>query len=236
VTPTDSHGWYVQAATGGAVEYVDADGAMGTGAVQFTTVNDGDYTRFKNDVNVKLADVDNLSYMTKQVSGDSSLAAANLRLYIDNDGDGNFNDVLVYEPYYNGTLTSDWQTWDGAAGYWWSNSQLTYNGHTTTGAGSYLTNFQLSDVLNDKPNTTVLSVGLGTGTSNNPWVVQADALTLNDNTYNFEKTAAPVKVTVANKDECKGNGWKDVYARDGSAFKNQGACVSYVASNGKSQH
>lgn len=45
-----------------------------------------------------------------------------------------------------------------------------------------------------------------------------------------------VVAAVSNKDDCKGDGWKTALAADGSSFKNQGACVSYVASNGKSQH
>lgn len=39
----------------------------------------------------------------------------------------------------------------------------------------------------------------------------------------------------SDKDDCKGDGWKTALAYDGSSFKNQGDCVSYVASKGKSQ-
>jgi hypothetical protein len=38
------------------------------------------------------------------------------------------------------------------------------------------------------------------------------------------------------KDQCKGDGWKSLKDANGNSFKNQGACVSYVASNGKSAH
>lgn len=41
---------------------------------------------------------------------------------------------------------------------------------------------------------------------------------------------------VTNKNDCKKDGWKTALAANGSNFKNQGACVSYVSSNGKSQH
>lgn len=36
------------------------------------------------------------------------------------------------------------------------------------------------------------------------------------------------------KDDCKGGGWANVTRPDGSSFKNQGDCVSYVASRGRS--
>jgi hypothetical protein len=45
-------------------------------------------------------------------------------------------------------------------------------------------------------------------------------------TYDFEPATTPV-----NKDECKKDGWKTFNSPE---FKNQGQCVSYVASHGKS--
>ncbi len=42
---------------------------------------------------------------------------------------------------------------------------------------------------------------------------------------------------VVAKDACKNEGWKTAFAADGISFKNQGACVSYVASSkNKSQN
>ncbi len=44
-----------------------------------------------------------------------------------------------------------------------------------------------------------------------------------------------LKSIPSTKDNCKNSGWQNL--RDaGGGFKNQGACVSFVASNGKSQH
>jgi len=42
-------------------------------------------------------------------------------------------------------------------------------------------------------------------------------------TYNFEPFRTPTT-----KDDCKGGGWQNLRAADGSTFKNQGQCVSYV--------
>ena len=44
-----------------------------------------------------------------------------------------------------------------------------------------------------------------------------------------------LKSTASTKDSCKNSGWQNLRNTSGG-FKNQGACVSYVASNGKSQH
>lgn len=42
--------------------------------------------------------------------------------------------------------------------------------------------------------------------------------------------------TVSSKDQCKKDGWKTALDANGNSFKNQGLCVSFVASNGQSQH
>jgi hypothetical protein len=231
VTPSNPQGWYIQPSTGGTVQYVAATGGLGSGAVQFSTSNDSDFTRFKNNINVSLSSITSLSYMTHQVSAPvaaETYAAVNLRLYVDNNGDNTVDDVLVYEPYYNAPVTSTgWQTWNitQSSGYWWSNSQLTYNGNPTTGAGD-ANNITLSDVLASFTTSKVLSIGLGTGDSNSPWVVQADALKVNDTTYDFEIGKA--------QDQCKDNGWKTIDSNNKS-FKNQGDCVSSFATNGKNQ-
>jgi hypothetical protein len=238
VTPSNPQDWYIQdTGTAGTVAYVPSDSGVGTGAVQFTTPNSTDYTRFRNDtIQMKVSDITSLSYMTKQVSapGNEGIADVNLRLYICTTGTdcvNGFNDVLVYEPYYNDAITSSWQTWNISqdSGYWWSNNGDTYDDMGGVGAGSYATNFHLSSVFAQYPNASVYSVGMGTGTSNSPWTVQADALKVNDTLYDFELQSAPTMPT--NKDQCKSNGWKTF----GSTFKNQGDCVSFVATHGKNQ-
>jgi hypothetical protein len=248
VTDSNLNGW-VKSGVGGSINFVPSIGATGTGAAEFTTPTVSSYTRLKKTVDVNVSTISNLSYDTKQVQapvGATTIADVNLRLYISTTGSGpgtcgtGFDDVLVYEPYYNNAAQvitpNAWQTWttNQANGYWWSNCGITYNGHTTVGAGGYDTNFKLSDVVAQYPNAKVVSLGLGTGDYNSPWVVQADNLVLNGDTYNFENE--PPKVTVTNKDQCKENSWKNVYAQNGAAFRNEGACVSYVASNGKSQN
>lgn len=229
VTPTSNHGWQqpvpVSQYNGGTVNYVAANGAgaLGSGAVEFFTPNDASYTRLRKDANQNVSAINNLSYITKQISAPASAAntaAVNLRLYIDTDGNGVFDDVLVYEPYYNAPVAPGWQTWNISqnAGFWWSNNNVTYNGHTTSGAGSYATNFHLSDVVTQFPSAKVVSIGLGTGDGNLLWKVQADKLTVNEVTYNFEQDK-PVSPT--DKDKCKDGGFKNFQTE----YKNQGECV-----------
>jgi hypothetical protein len=52
--------------------------------------------------------------------------------------------------------------------------------------------------------------GADTGNFNDTWVL--------DDPLRIPRTT----------DDCKGDGWKDLVRSDGTAFKNQGACVSYV--------
>jgi hypothetical protein len=238
VAPSSMNGWYMVPGTGGITNFVTSAGALGSGAVQFTTVTNDDYTRLKKDVSLKLSDMSVLSYQTKQVDVPdyaSGYAAASLRLYVDLNNDGiydldNGDDVLIFEPYYTAPVTAGWQTWNAGAGYWWSGMEMTYNGHHSVGAGGYDTNFQLSDVVADYANATVKTVGLGTGNWNAPWVVQADALTVNNTVYNFEKIAPVSELT--DKDQCKNGGWQGFEM----TFKNQGQCVAYVVSSQNSKH
>ncbi len=53
---------------------------------------------------------------------------------------------------------------------------------------------------------------------------------LNSNSYSVHWNGGPV--VLANKDQCKGDGWK---TSQSPVFKNQGDCVSYFASNGKAK-
>ena len=56
---------------------------------------------------------------------------------------------------------------------------------------------------------------------------QFDNTMINDVTYTYE---APQPQT---KDDCKNGGWQSMQDANGNSFKNQGDCVSYVATGGK---
>jgi hypothetical protein len=65
------------------------------------------------------------------------------------------------------------------------------------------------------------------GSGNGGLIAATDALKLGVNgsswTYNFEPFKTPMT-----KDDCKNGGWQNLRKADGSSFKNQGDCVSYV--------
>ena len=68
-------------------------------------------------------------------------------------------------------------------------------------------------------------VGFRQGSGNPGLTTAVDAFTFDKVTYNFEQK--PVKAT--SKEECKNDGYKNFQ----TSYKNQGDCVSSVASNGK---
>jgi hypothetical protein len=77
------------------------------------------------------------------------------------------------------------------------------------------------------PNAVVVGFGVNIGTFNPSYDVYTDLVNFNGTTYNFELFQAATA-----KDQCKNGGHTTVTRADGSTFKNQGDCVSYV-SNGK---
>ena len=81
--------------------------------------------------------------------------------------------------------------------------------------------------------TGVVAAGFGVniGTNNPSYEFEADLFDFNGTTYNLESYQV-----ATDKDVCKNSGWQSLSAADGSSFKNQGACVSYIASGGKSEH
>lgn len=236
VSPSNLNGWNVDIYTqpGGSDSFVPAaDAPIGVGALQLTTNSDPEaFTRRGVSVNVPLADVAQLSYMTKQLAAaDIANGNATLRVSIDYTGDGVKDDSLMYEPYYNGfngTTMAGWQTWNVKEGKFWSNSGNSYNGFDCGGnAGGSACNFTLVDVLKDYPSAKVVRLYLSMGTYNRSQQILADKVQINDTIYDFE-----ADVVLANKDACKKNGWT---ASTLPVFKNQGDCVSHFASNGKAK-
>jgi hypothetical protein len=68
----------------------------------------------------------------------------------------------------------------------------------------------------------------GWAAEDNEQAVTIDNTLLNSTLFTYE---IPVAVT---KDQCKKGGWQNLADDEGNAFKNQGDCVSFVASQGRS--
>ena len=237
VMPTDiatsnTGGWW-KYGDGSATIVNTADGDM----LRLDTSALDSYIRVKNEaVDMNLQDLSTLSYQTKQVNvspSSSLVSSATLRLFIDTDGNGTQDDVLVYEPYYqNATqpIDTSLQTWDAKSGFWWSSDGDMYGSLGGPGAGSYATNFTIADVLAVYPSAKILAVNLGSdNNSNSTFVVDADMLTINDTIYDFE--LPETKPQVLSAQDCKNGGYNNVATKEGKDFKNQGACVSYVQAN-----
>ena len=177
-----------------------------------------------NHVGTLVSAISALGFSSKTIAGQAGVAAPSYQLGIDVDGTLGDNagfTTMVYEPYWNGTVaTGVWQTWDVAAGQFWSSK--TVGGFTAGAGGPPL--YTLADIKAMAPNAVVVSVGVNIGSYNPSYTVLADALVFNDVTYDFD-----LRVFV--KDDCKNGGWATNWAA--GTFVNQGDCVSYFASGGK---
>jgi hypothetical protein len=201
----------------------DATSPYPTGALQLTT--DGTNAakaQYMKSVNVPLANISELSYSTKQVAG-PAVADPSYQLEVNLNGSAGGFTTLVYEPYWNGTVTPGvWQTWNVAAGQFWSSktvAPLVVNG---AGGPPFYT---LAELQAAYPNAVVAAFGVNIGSYNPNYNVETDGVNFNGITYDFETKA----VAPSTKDECKDGGWMNFQ----TVYKNQGQCVASVASDGK---
>lgn len=222
VTPANTQGWSTaDTRPGGTVTYVADASAPGGSALRLTTdATNAAKAQYMHAANVPLADVSELSYSTKQNAG-PAVADASYQLVITT---ATGYTTLVYEPYWNGTVTPGaWQTWDVASGQFWSSKDLVCsNGELKPGGGGPPL-YTLADVESACPDATVAGFGVNVGTYNPNYDVETDLVDFNGTTYDFQTFVA-----VTAKDQCKDGGWAGVTRADGSAFTNQGDCIQYV--------
>ncbi|MEO8909959.1 MAG: hypothetical protein ABI408_06990 [Gemmatimonadaceae bacterium] len=204
---------------------------LGVGSFELGTVLPTDKgTLFNYDhVGTRLADISRLGYSTWRDPASTAPAVQlpSMNIEIDYNGPnvaGGYSS-LVFEPVYNpdqGAIQSGvWQTWNGIPGIWWST-------HEINGVCATTCYVPWSTIVANNPDATILGgFGVNQGSGTGGLVAAADALIIGTNgntwTYNFEPFRTPTT-----KDDCKDGGWQNVRAADGSAFKNQGQCVSYA--------
>lgn len=257
VTPTNTQGFSTaDTRPGGTVDFVnDPTSPLPPGALQLTTdATNEAKAQYMHAADTALADITELSYQTKQVSGPAH-ADPSYQLAVDLNGaaDGGFT-TLVYEPYWNGTLTTAiWQLWDVDAGQFWSSRSFSEGTCTTVAGAGGAPFYTVAGLQASCPDAVVLGFGVNIGTFNPNYTVQTDALNFNGTTYDFElveptpsptaspsptteptatpsPTASPTitpsasPVVLGSKNECKNGGWKTF---TNPTFKNQGQCVSY---------
>ncbi len=234
VAPSNTQGWSTaDTRPGGAVNFIkDSTAPAGAGALQLTTDSTtAAKAQYMHATNTPLADATNLSYSTKQVSGPPEAAASyQLAVYL-NGGTSGFT-TLVFEPYQNtaqGAVTQGtWQNWDVDQGLFWSSRTVVCSDGTVTGASGGPASYTLAQINAICPDALVAGFGVNIGTFNTNYNVETDLFTFNDTTYDFE----PFQVAL-NKDACKKDGFKTLTDTNGRAFKSQGDCVSFVATQEK---
>ena len=229
--------WYTgDTRPGGTLAFTAAHGApagFGEGALQLVTTDGAAKVQMLTgqDAGMTLASVkDSISFYAKQVSVDpttpNQLAALNL--FIDPDGAGPLGySPLILEPVYQpqAVLANTWQKWDGSAqnAVWWS---------TRTFPG--MTKFQpvggpnIHQISAANPNAVIRTEGYGfnQGSGNANLTSAVDGLTIGAKNYDFGPRAF-------DKADCKNDGHATLKDADGASFVNQGDCVSYYASGGK---
>ncbi len=243
------NGWTLYADNGGSGAFVNGPATVpvGSGSFAFNIPTNGKVTLSTNTVaGQPLSAVDGVSYSTYRAGSSTmpSNVAPSLNMEICAGGLAGTTcsgyTTLVWEPVYaygtstngnNPVVDDTWQTWNALdhtstsyTGGWWST-------HAIPGVSQAFNSFvSLADIQAANPGAVILSFGVNVGhgpagTFNGN--VDALTLALNGNTtvYNFEPA-----VTLAGKDECKDGGWMTSTT---TIFKNQGDCVSFFASNGK---
>lgn len=228
VSPSNTNGWSTSdTRPGGEISFSeDATSPYPDGALSLVTDGTNEAkAQYMHEAHAMLSDVSDLSYSTKQVSG-PAVAAPSYQLLVDLNGtttDGGFT-TLVYEPYWNGTVQADtWQQWDVDEGQLWSSRTVTIDGDCSVVAGAGGAPFYaIGDLQESCPDAEVLGFGVNVGTYNPDYEVYTDGVVFNETLYDFQLDP----VVPLSKDECKKGGWANF---TDPTFKNQGQCVSFVA-------
>jgi hypothetical protein len=223
---------YTRPTTPGTATFSTGPGTppLGSGSLELSTVAGTDkvYAFNFDHVGTQLDTVSDISYSTYRSAGSlQQVAALNLQVDVNGDAAGGFT-TLVFEPVYNtaqGTVVNgQWQDWDAFSGgeaIWWSSNPI-------PGAPNRDTFVSWNTILENNPDAVIIGgVGINQGSGNAGLTTAVDAFTFNETTYDFEPT---IKIT--NKEDCKNGGWE---TSNSPEYKNQGDCVSAVASNDKAK-
>jgi hypothetical protein len=230
VTPTNTQGWSTaDTRPGGAVNYVADASAPGGSALQLTTdATTAAKAQYIHAANTPLSDVDELAYSTKQNSASFAQADPSYQLLVNLDGTAATFTTFVYEPYNQlpapVIVPGAWQSWDVDAGGLWSSRNVNAGGSCVVAAGAGGPPFYtLAGLQAACPSAVVVGFGVNVGTFNPSYDVETDLV-------NFDGTVYDFQLGPTSKDDCKNGGWQSF---SNPTFKNQGDCVSYVATGGK---
>jgi hypothetical protein len=236
--PLNSQGWSTNDTTGGGTVSFNNDntapGSPHNGALELTTtLIPSDKAQYYHGTSTQLSSVTELSYSTKQITPAGLVADPSYQLVTFLNGGTSGFTTLVFEPYQGGEgpiIPGTWQSWDVDQGLFWSTKTVVCSNGTILGTPGGPATYTLSAIQTTCPNATVAAFGVNIGSNNPGYDVEADLVDFNGTTYNFEPFIA-----ATDKDQCKNGGWMNVTDANGNHFKNQGDCVSYVATHGKNQ-
>ncbi len=215
--------------------------SKGTGSLEFVTptANDKVWLFNYDHVGKSLADVSSMGYSTYRTAGSAQqVASINLEIDFNGPAEGGYA-VLVFEPVYNtaqGTVTDGvWQTWDaynGGNAIWWSSRAI-------PGVCAFDCFVTWNSIVAANPDDVVVGgFGVNQGSGNAGLTSAVDYLEIGFGsecfTYDFELTEVVEPAVPTTKEQCMNNGWRTLVDRDGNSFRNQGQCVAFVASGGKS--
>ncbi len=188
VTPSNLQGWSEYVTSDGTTELIFSTGApSGVGSLKLTTHPSDNNSRanlVRSVANIPLADVQELSYKTKQ--NNAIVPEGNAAYKITIDGDGNpatttDKATLVFEPYWENGLGDPypvvpgiWQTWNVYSGLFWASIP---GGNSVpglvNGAGGP-PHYTLAEVLALNPNATIEALWVGIGSYNLDYDIEVD--------------------------------------------------------------
>lgn len=209
VTPGDTKGWssvapLAETRANGTVSFVtDATTPAGNGALSLVTgAATGsplqDKAQYMHATNTPLSQVTDLCYWTKQNSASFVNGAPSYQLVVLLDGStlGSYT-TFVYEPYNDGKTINPgvWQNWDvDESGKLWSSRTVNAGGDCLVTAGSGGAPFySLENLQEDCPDARVVAFGVNVGSNNPDYDTEVEYVQFNDDVYDFEPGAKPVR-------------------------------------------
>jgi hypothetical protein len=209
------------------VNYVADATAPGGSALQLTTnATTAAKAQYIHAASTPLSAVNELGYSTKQNSALFPQGDPSYQLLVNLDGTPGSFTTFVYEPYEQvaaPVVNGVWQTWDVDQGQFWSSRTVTTGTCAVLAGAGGPPFYTLAGLKAACPNAVVIGFGVNVGSFNPGYDVETDLVDFNGTVYDFQ--LAPTS-----KDECKNGGWQNY---SNPTFKNQGDCVSYVATGGK---
>ena len=204
-------------ANGAQVRFVhDGTSPHGIGAMELETPNTNTAkATWGIAMDIPLSQVTTLGYWTKYLAG-PWYAGPSLNVVIDINGSAPGGaTILVYEPYWNGTvnLGGAWQQWNvgSPAAKLWSTQTVSAGGSCSFTAGYGGPPFyNIPAVQAACPNARLLGLAVNVGTYNPGYLVRADGVWLNDTVYDFEPEVT-VRVRLTENVlgfEAPGDGWQ----------------------------